>query len=424
MKKNSLFICFMLFFSNLSAQKIYTIDECKQMAMENNRKIKSSTMEISVSEHAQKEAFTNYFPSLSATGLGFKAKDPFVSMNMDGTPVTFLDDGLTGSIMLSQPVFVGGKIVYGNKLSKLALNVSRQQLRLSENEVMLHVENLYWELISLYEKVNTINILDELLTSLYADVEISFKAGLITRNDLLEVKLKQNSLKSNKIDLENGIKLCKMSLCQLIGIDITGYEDFDIAKKSIEKVDNPELYYIDHFEAMENRAEKKLLEDNVKIAKYQTKMKRADYLPSVAVGAAYFKHNFMDKWEGNSAAFISVSIPITDWWKGSHAIKQQKIKKQIAVNNKIDTQEQLLIQMQNIRNELDKAYRQLLIEEESIEQANENLRINKDNYKAGIINMSDLLNAQSILQQCRDKRAEAFASYQKKRCEYLQVTGR
>ena len=408
----------------LFAQKTYDLADCRQMAIENNRKIKTSQLEIKAAQEEKKNAFTNYFPSVSATGMGFKANDPMVSMNMGGASMNLLEDGWAGAVTLTQPIFTGGKIIYGNKMARLGIDMNEQQVRLSENDVLLQTESLYWELISLYEKMNTIEILDEQLVTLRKDVEASFEAGLITLNDVLQVKLKQNELKSNQVNLQNGISLCKMYLCQQMGLDQDHSEELSILVPDMNHVAPPADFYVNHREALFNRAESRLLEKNVEASRLQTKIKRADYLPVVAVGGTYYQQNMLDKWEGNSAMFVSVSIPMSNWWGGSHAIKKQRINEQIAHYNKAEGEEQLLLQMQRVRNELDNSYKQIQIANESIGQSTENLRLNNDYYRAGIVNLSDLLDAQTLLQQSRDKYVDAYADYQKKRFEYLQVTGR
>lgn len=408
----------------LSAQNKYSLTDCKQMAIENNRILKNSKLNINAAKEANKEAFTNYFPSVSATGIGFKSNDPFISMNMGGNTVGLLEDGLAGGIILTQPIFVGGKIINANKLTKLGIEVNEQQAHLTENEVMLQVESSYWDLLGLYEKMNTLDFLDKQLSSLLKDVEVSYQAGMITHNEVLQVKLKQNEVKSNRANLENGILLSKMSLCQQLGIDIQESDKFDVEQADINNLESPISYYISHKEALVNRAENILLDKNVDASKLQTKMQRADYMPNVAVGAAYLQNNMMDKWQGNAAVFVSVSVPISGWWGGSHAIRKQQYNEEIAYNNKINGQEQLLLQMQNVKNEFDNEYKQILIAQESTEQANENLRLNNDYYKVGMVSITDLLDAQTLLQQSRDKYVDSYSSYQKKRLEYLQVTGR
>lgn len=147
-------------------------------------------------------------------------------------------------------------------------------------------------------------------------------------------------------------------------------------------------------------------------------------MPTVAVGATYYRENLLDNWSSNGAVFVSVSVPISGWWGGSHSIKQQKIQEQIAYNDKIDTEEQLLLQMQNIKNELDNAYKQILLAKDAIGQSSENLRLNNEYYKAGTVTLTDVLDAQTLLQQSRDRYVETYSDYKQKQFEYLQVTGR
>ena len=59
----------------------------------------------------------------------------------------------------------------------------------------------------------------------------------------------------------------------------------------------------------------------------------------------------------------------------------------------------------------------------SVEQAEENLRLNRDYYRAGTSKMSDLLEAQLLYQQALDKHTDAYADLQIRLLEYRQATG-
>lgn len=418
----AMIMCMMVI--SVSAQVKYSLEDCKQLTVKNNRKIKNSLLGIESSKEIKKNAFTNYFPSVSASGFGFTAKDPLVALNMGGTPISFLNNGMCASITATQPIFAGGKIVNGNKLADLGTQVSQYQAKLSENDMLLNTENFYWQLVSLYEKSKTLDVIDAQVDQLLKDVELSYRMGMITNNDVLKVKLKKNEVASNRINLDNNIKLVKMSLCQLMDLDLTSADSLEILTPDIQDVDSPVKYYVDHKSALPNRAEAKLLDKNVEASKLQTKIKRADYMPTVAVGATYYRENLLDNWSSNGAVFVSVSVPISGWWGGSHSIKQQKIQEQIAYNDKIDTEEQLLLQMQNIKNELDNAYKQILLAKDAIGQSSENLRLNNEYYKAGTVTLTDVLDAQTLLQQSRDRYVETYSDYKQKQFEYLQVTGR
>ena len=121
--------------------------------------------------------------------------------------------------------------------------------------------------------------------------------------------------------------------------------------------------------------------------------------------------------------FATVNVPITDWWGGSHAIKRRKIEYQKAEEQFIDNAELLKIRMQNAWNGVEESYQQLLLAQLSIEQAEENLRMNRDYYRAGTSKMSDLLEAQLLYQRACDKHTDAYADYQNKLLEYRQAIG-
>lgn len=147
-------------------------------------------------------------------------------------------------------------------------------------------------------------------------------------------------------------------------------------------------------------------------------------LPSVAVGVGYMYDNLMDKSHPFAVGFVSVSIPISGWWGGSHAIKKQNLQVMNTQNLLADNSALLVIAMQKAWEDLQNAYKQILIARNSIEQSTENLRLNKDYYHAGTTTMSDLLEAQTLFQQSRDKYVETYAQFQIKTVEYLQATGR
>jgi outer membrane protein TolC len=161
----------------------------------------------------------------------------------------------------------------------------------------------------------------------------------------------------------------------------------------------------------------------VEVANLQHKIAIGQNLPSVAVGAGLNYHNLLDKNHTFAMVFATVSVPISDWWGGSHAIKRKKLEQQQAREQLADNAELLKIKMQNAWNSVEESYQQLLLAQLSIEQAEENLRLNRDYYNAGLTKMSDLLFAQEQYQQARDRFTDAYATFQTKILEYRQATG-
>ena len=405
-----------------TADKSYTLEQCRTMALEHNIKMKNAKNNLAGAEQTRKEAFTNYFPTVSATGMGYNANEPAATMALaPGMELALLKNGLVGGVTAVQPVFTGGQIINGNKLAKVGVEVSKLQLKQSENEVNLTAEQYYWQVITLKEKQHTLATVDTMLNRLLKDVSAAVDAGVTTRNDLLQVQLKKNEIACTRINLDNGLSLSKRVLAQYMGVEGTDFELVsDISMEELPAF-SPDMQR-NHSVALIHTPEYNLLEKNVEANKLQQKLSVGKNMPTVGVGAGYMYHNLLDRDESFGLVFASVSVPLSGWWGGSHAIKRQKLQVKNAENELTDKSELLVIRMQQIWNDLENAYKQLGIAHNSIEQATENLRLNNDYYQAGTTNMSDLLKAQSLYQQSKDRYVDAYSQYQTKILEYRLAT--
>ena len=415
------FCLFLMVSVSGSAQQAYSLAQCKKLALENNARMKNARLEVSSARQTKEEAFTNFFPSLSASALGYNANQPLVEANLGGMPLALLKNGIVGDITVTQPLFAGGQIVNGNKLAQLGVEVSRFKQEQSEKEVLLTTEVYYWQIISLNEKLKTLAIVEQLVNSLYKDVDAAVKAGVKNRNDLLQVQLRKNSVASDRLQLENGLKLSRMLLGQYVGIKA---DSLSIEPISFDEPASPEKLRTDHGAALLTTPEYQLLAKNVEANRLQQKITVGKYLPTVGVGASYMYDDLMDKDNTTAMVFAKVSVPLSDWWGGSHAIKKQKFQTMMAQNEQRNNSDLLLIQMQKLWNDVEESYKQVKLAEESVVTATENVRLNTNYYQAGTTTLSDLLDSQLLLQQSRNQHTDAYTQYLIKQTQYLQATGR
>ena len=424
----------------------FTLNQILDSAKANNINIRNAQLVIKAAEEQRKEAFTKYFPNVSATGLWFNANRSMTQMDVNlsesmpptlaaslaqtlppealmelGAPISveMMKNGTLAGVSAVQPVFAGGQIVNGNRLAKVGEEASKLQFQLSENEVERTAEQYFWQIVALEEKKNTVLAVEKWLNDICKDVNTAVTAGVAMKNDLLQVQLKQNEVESQKLKLENGIGIVKMLLAHHCGLQDTTfvlhYDPNDIPLPSTLKKD-PAI-------ALERTPEYQLLNKQVEAATLQKKIAVGENMPTVAVGAGYNYHNLLGNDRTFAMVFATVNIPISSWWGGSHAIKRKEIEQQKAIDQLADNSELLLIRMQKGWNDVVEAYQQLCIAQRSIEQAKENLRLQNDYYNAGISTMSDLLEAQTLYQQSLDKHTDAFADYHNKILEYKQAVG-
>ena len=443
-KKILAFVLCSLCCSFLPAQT-YSLEQLKDSARHNNFAIRSAQYDIEAASQQRKEAFTKFFPNISGTGLWFNANKAMAQTSLNpaemippelgatlaqmfppealaalANPVSIsmMKNGVIAGVQAVQPVFAGGQIVNGNKLAKVGEDVSRLQMRLSENEVEKTAEQYFWQLASLQEKMKTVKAVETLLNDICKDVDVAVRAGVAMRNDLLQVQLRQNDIASQKLKLRNGLALVRMLLSQYCGLRDTSFV-ISYQTDAVPPISSKQ----DHQQALLGTTEYQLLGKQVEAANLQHKIAIGQNLPSVAVGAGLNYHNLLDKNHTFAMVFATVSVPISDWWGGSHAIKRRKVEHQQAQEQLQDNAELLKIKMQSAWNSVEESYQQLLLAQLSIEQAEENLRLNRDYYNAGMTKMSDLLEAQMLYQQSCDKRTDAFADYQNKLLDYRQATG-
>ena len=397
------------------AQQMLTLQQVKTLALQHNIRMKTADNAVQQARQQKQEALTNFFPKVSAVGMSFKtsteamkadvhlsdllpsslaaAIPPAIAGMLPSTiPFSMINKGVMAGVMAVQPVFTGGQIVNGNKLAQVGVAVSELQKQVSANAVTLQAEQYFWQIVALKEKQKTLEAVEEMLKKLEKDADAAVKAGVGMRNDLLKVQLKENEIESNKLKLANGLKLARMILAQYIGAE----GDIDV-RTTIDPSVLPAspLLKVDDAQAVATTPEYQLLQKQVEATKLQRRMEVGKQLPKVAIGVGYNYYDMQRGMKNNfGAAFATVSVPISQWWGGSHAIKRKRLAEESAQQQLTDNAQLLKIRIQKNWNDLDDAYKQLLLAKKGIDQSEENLRLNRNFYQAGTITMNDLLDAQ------------------------------
>jgi multidrug efflux pump subunit AcrB/outer membrane protein TolC len=424
--------------------RFITLDSCKQLALQNNHKIKESELQVRASQQQKQEVFTNFFPKVSVAAIALRSADYLLkiqtpAMNLpvwDGknlaqlmNPTQFayfpalslglLDYMNTAAVTVALPVYAGGRIRRGYKLARLGEDVTVYQKEITRDEVLSSTEDLFWTLQSLTEKEKTIQSYQKMLDSLYRDVKNFSNAGLAQKNDVLKVQLKQNELKTNMLKLKNGVNLTRRALFQHIGLPYDSTLVFTPPHDPQYTV----IPFQDPEQLVKTRSEYHLLNKAVEVKNVQKKLVAGEYMPQLSVVGAGFTYDIMNKTTNNALGMVSLSIPITDWWAGSHKIKKQQIEIEQAESSLQDNTELLVLQIHQAANEVDETRFQIGVSQVSVDQAVENLRISQDNYKAGIIGISDLLEAQAVFQQAKDNLTDAQCQFRSKFARYKLMTG-
>lgn len=428
------------------AQRL-TLAECLDMARQHNRTLQNAALDIEAAKLQKDEAFTKYFPQISANVMAFYMFDKMIKqdgtypeeiayINPDlaalvGTPYSIheFNSMYSASVSAIQPIYAGGQIHTGNKLADLQKDVAILQRDLKEKDVVQKVTEHFWQIAKLKYNLRTLDAADKYLTSFMETTERYIKAGLKTHNDELKVKLRQQELKSNRLKLENAQHVLLLLLAQEIGCPQTSEGGgFDILLPDEQTAAESMPAVVDAQTAVSNRTEYQLALKNVEAQQLQVKMERAKLMPTVAVGLMGYHtglgglsdnaKQFMNTHMNNGLVLGTISIPISDWWGGSKAIKRQKVKVQQAKNDADDAREKLIVDIESAWSNVEEAYEQIKVKQASAEQAEENLRLSTNQYKAGTEAITDLLDAETIDRSTQDALSSAIADYQVRLADY------
>ena len=416
-------LCFV--HSQLCAQTL-TLDSCLSLARRNNVEIRTSQMEIERAHEVKQQVFTKYFPQVSLGGLGYYSVNPLVRFGLDDiqssdmreilqelydlvstesdirNEVSLMKSGASGSVLLAQPLFAGGRIVAGNRLANLGVEAAGLQADIKVRDIIENIESSYYLVVGLQQKVATVSAALNLIDSLDRTVQSALDNGLVTRADALQLLLKRNELLANKQQLASGIRLSKRLLCTQIGIE---YRDSLIFADPISDSLplTPHLSPIPFDVGDSLRPEMRLLQLMVEAEKLRRRMTLGETLPQLTlIGSAYYGNLVKNDPSANAVALLSLSIPLTGWFETSHKLRQHDIR-----ISEARLKQEHLSRMMSIEEE--KAYSDMLdaamlIKSDSaaMDIARENYRLSTINYQAGLCTLTDVLHAHAQLLQAQN----------------------
>lgn len=393
-------------------EKVLSLQEAREMALKNNNSLKKAAQNTQAAQAAEQASRTLNKPSLDAGLMGLYLSDPINTLLPEYSG--------NASLALTQLVYAGGKINYAKKAASKAVEMSQLQNQLATGEVLLKTETTYWNIANLNEKVILSKKYISLLETLLNDLNNSFNAGLIYKNDVLRVQVQINAAQLDLKRVQDGLILSRMSLAQLIG---SQNSDFIIAADFKED-------YILPFEEEGRvkslgRPETALLKSTVEINELQSNMLNASRRPTVALSAnglyASGKAINFSNGKDQMAAFyglVNVSIPIFDWGNRKLKVREQDFKTEAQKTELQEVQQLIALEVRDAYLLLGQAKNRVALTRESLSSAEENLRLYNDRFEAGTVTGKDVLEAQVLWQQAYSEHIDADAAYKITKARY------
>ena len=473
-------------FLQAGAQRVLSLDSCRQMALRNNKQLAVSKVKQNVAANMRKSARTKYLPHVSAVGTyehtseeisllsnDMKQSLPYMGTEMAGNmqpaiaglqgsftqmgqafaqlgiPVanvqqmmgglqnsmTGLMTGLqqaldakgqeivdafhtdtrniwAGSILLTQPIFMGGGIIAMNKMADINEEMAENSMEARRQATLYRIDQAYWQVVSLHHKKQLAESYLDLVKKLDSDVHKMIDEGVATRSDGLTVDVKVNEAEMTLTKVNDGLVLSRMLLCQLCGMPLD--EQVILADEQQKDIAVVELTpALDVQQAVEHRPELKMLQNTVDLSKQTTNVLRAGNLPQVALtgGYAVSNPNVLNGFEKKFAGFwnvgVMVRVPLWNWGDVMYKVRASKGATSIANLELAEAREMIELQVNQTTFKVDEANKKLTMAQANIQRADENLRMANLGFSEGVITPATVMEAQTAWLQAKSQMIDA-----------------
>lgn len=433
----------------VQAQKELSLEQCRVLAIQNNKEIQISNERIKAAGYEKQAAATKYFPQLSAMGtymyngkniqlVDYSELAPL--MNKVGAllgqlppsiagPVGDLMHGLSdkvkeateldirnvwvGGISLIQPVYMGGKIIAYNQITEYAKSLAENMHNTQLQDLIYTTDETYWQVISLVNKKNLADSYVSLLQKMDSDVQLLIAEGVATVADGLSVRVKLNEAEMTQTKVDNGLSLVRMLLAQLCGLPIDN--QMLLADEKLSDLhEEPQKAVAVHVEdALANRNELKSLDYAIKIYQKKERIVLSEALPNLAVTANYLVTNpnafngFKNDFSGMFNVGVMLKVPISGWAETSYrrnAARAETLIKQLEYDH---AREQIELQVNQSVFKVNEAQKKLISSKNNMQSADENLRYATLGFEEGVIPTINLMQAQTAWMQAHANMIDA-----------------
>lgn len=458
------------------AQRVLSLDSCRALALRNNKQLNVSKLKTEMAENIRKAAKTKYLPKVDALGgyeynsrsvsllnedqkvaLGGLGDNlatsaggnltnlvtglvsqglitPNVAQQLGGVigklgrPFADIGDKIgnsiidafetnthniwAGAVMVRQPIYMGGAITAVNNMAKINEQMASDDIDAKQQATLYNIDQAYWLVVSLRQKQELANSYLNLISKLDRDVHKMIDEGVATKADGLKVDVKVNEAEMKITQVEDGLSLAKMLLCQLCGLPLT--EEIVLEDESKNDIVAPMVSdEMPDVNAAEARPELRMLQNAVDLSKQATNLIRAAYLPHVALTGGYMISNpnvfngFQRKFAGNWTVGVIVHVPVWNWFEGTYKVRASKVATTMAQLELSDANEKINLQISQSQFKVKEARKKLIMAKKNIKSAEENLRCATLGFKEGVIESTDVMAAQTAWQQAMSQKIDA-----------------
>jgi outer membrane protein len=399
------------------------VDQAVDLALKYSKSLKASSEKTAGAEAKARETDTYRWPSLKFGG-SYARLSPVPSYEIEvpnfGTFV--IDPALRNAynfqLTVQQPLFTGHQLSGASEAGRLQAQAAREEYLRDEAELVFAVRDAYW---TVYKAADVKRLVDEnvaLIEAHLRDVRNFLDQGLAKPNDLLKVQVQLSSAKVTQLQSANAIRLAVMSLNSLIGLPVNG--DIRVTSQVREpEAAEPEKLGALVARALENRPELKSAGFGIKAAEAGVKIAKSGRYPQVYLVGNYYMSNpneriypLENKFHGTWDIGVSLSLDLWNWNRAGAQTRQARAQLAQAENGAAQLRDAVTLEVSQNYFAVEQQKLAIRLAAEGVAQAEENYRVTRDRFKAGLALNSDLLDAEVALLQAKINHSRSMVDYE------------
>ena len=394
-----------------------TLDEAIRIGRENNRGLKMSAAKAEADHARASETGALRYASVSLYGAYSRLEEGAFHISSKTLPIPLSvgnvpPDQYTVRFGLRQPLFTGSRLSATADAAALQADASEYDHAMSEADVTLNVTYAYW---SLYQerqmgKFSRENV--QRLASYRSDTERLMKAGAATRNDLLRVEVQLSSARINLIEVENDARIAEMNLNSVLGqptdtpVQLSSLPEETGIPSNLERGGAGDSARSIVGIAVSRRGDLLAASTRVKAAGASVTAARGGWWPQVELNANFNYNNPNARYQPITPEFlgtwdvgVSLSMDLWNWGATQSRVELAEAALKNARLQESQLAENISLEVNRAALNLRKSRQKLSLAQLAVEQADENLRVVTDKYRAGLATSTELLDAEVALLQ-------------------------
>ena len=378
------------------AELSLSLEEAQDYAVQTNRSLRNASLAVQKAYAQRWQTIASMLPQVDLS-WSFTSMMGY-EMNFGGMPIAMNDNGTLG---VTASVGINGQAIVGALLNNVAIDMQQLSLQQSEDNLRANIKTSYASVLVLQNVVNLLNTSLDNIERMAEMTQRSVDVGAAEQTAADLIKVRANTLKNNINANLRSTQLALNALKVLLDVPVetqlvltSTLEDFLSAEAVLALLGNNFI--------LENNLNYQLLEKNVDLAKKNVHMASWAYGPTVALAYQYSEKSYFGKSEGlnmtpPNAISLNISMPLWSSGKRAAGVIEKKIALEEARNTFAETANNLGIQNEQLRYNLQNGYETYINEKDNMAVTQRVFESTTNKFNQGAASNLDLVNASNDL---------------------------